>query len=255
MTEAGFVLAGLIGITLGALGGGGSILMVPALVYGLGFGAKQAIAMSLPIVALTSAAGAISHWRSGHVQLRPAVLFGVLAMMGAYAGAWIGRIVPAVLQLGLLALLMLAAGVLMLRPSLLPIAGAVAEGAGERWLPLAGVLAVAVGVLTGLVGIGGGFLFVPVLVLLVGVPMHCAVGTSLVVIALNAVAGLAGYAGFVQIPWSFVLLFAATASAGAIGGVAIARRTPPGILRRTFGVLLLAVAGAVLIALIPWPLR
>lgn len=256
MTEAGFVLAGLIGITLGALGGGGSILTVPVLVYGLGFGAKQAIAMSLPIVALTSLAGAVSHWRAGHVQIRPALVFGGFAMAGAYGGARIGTIVPAAVQLGLLGLLMLAAGILMLRPEASPVSRLdVATSVGARdssWL--AGLLAIAVGVVTGLVGIGGGFLFVPVLVLLAKVPMHYAVGTSLVVIALNAVAGLAGYVGAVEIPWSFVLLFAATASAGAIGGVAIAHRTRPRVLRQAFGLLLLVVAGAVLFENIPWQL-
>ena len=249
MTALGVALAAAIGILLGALGGGGSILMVPVLVYALGFEPKQAVAMSLPIVGLTSVAGALSHWRAGQVQVRSALLFGALAMAGAYTGARIGTRLTGTTQLVVLGLVMGAAAVSMLRRpahvGAMPGPADAARGAGWSWL--SGVTAVAIGVLTGLVGIGGGFLFVPALVLLGNVPFHYAVGTSLVVIAMNAAAGLAGYVGVVRIPWPFVLAFAATAGAGAVVGAWGARRLPAHGLRRAFGVLLLVVAGVLLV--------
>jgi hypothetical protein len=247
MNEATIALAALVGVLLGALGGGGSILTVPVLVYAAGFDPKLAIAMSLPVVAMTSAAGAVSHWHAGHVQLRPALLFGSAAMLGAYLGAQIGLRVAATFQLFLLAVVMLGASISMLRarPSVAPVDRRPSERATSLWLSAAAALAI--GVLTGLIGIGGGFLFVPVLVVLGRVPVRDAVGTSLVVIAMNAAAGLAGYAGAVAIPWPFVLVFAAMASAGALAGVWVARVTPPRLLQQAFAVLLLTVAAAVLV--------
>lgn len=248
MTALGVGLAAVIGILLGALGGGGSILMVPVLVYALGFEPKQAVAMSLPIVGLTSVAGAFSHWQAGHVRLGSALRFGGLAMVGAYAGARLGTRLTGTTQLVVLGLVMGAAAVSMLRPpARLGVSPPPTLAARAGWSWLSGVTAMAIGVLTGLVGIGGGFLFVPALVLLAHVPFHDAVGTSLVVIAMNAVAGLAGYAGVVSIPWPFVIAFAATAGAGAVCGAWGARRLPPHGLRRAFGVLLLVVAGALLV--------
>jgi uncharacterized membrane protein YfcA len=110
---------------------------------------------------------------------------------------------------------------------------------------LVAVIPFAIGMLTGLVGIGGGFLFVPALVLLAGVPMRHAVGTSLVVISMNAAAGFTGYLGRVPIPWGFVGTFVAAASAGVFGGVLLVRVVPERRLQRSFGVFLLAVAGLV----------
>jgi uncharacterized membrane protein YfcA len=222
--------------------------MVPVLVYALGFDPKQAVAMSLPVVGVTSVAGAVSHWRAGHVEMRPALMFGALAMAGAYAGARAGTRMSGTAQLVVLGLVMSAAGVSMLRDAAPVIAtDAAGEAApGTRWSWPIAATAIAIGVLTGLVGIGGGFLFVPALVLLGHVPFHHAVGTSLVVIAMNAAAGLAGYLGVVTIPWSFVLAFAATASAAAVVGARGARHVPSHHLRRAFGLLLLVVAGVLL---------
>lgn len=245
MTEAALALAVVIGVLLGALGGGGSILTVPVLMYAAGFDPKQAIAMSLPVVALTSAVGALSHWRSGHVQLRPALVFGAVAMAGAYVGARIGTRVPASSQLILLGVVMIVAAVVMLRSSA-PIDAATGAPRGAPHPAWSAVIALGIGMLTGLIGIGGGFLFVPVLVLLADVPVHDAIGTSLVVIAMNAVAGLAGYIGAVTIPWTFVWAFAALASGGALLGVWVSRRTPPRLLQQAFAVLLLATAAVML---------
>jgi hypothetical protein len=236
-------LAALIGLSLGLLGGGGSILTVPVLVYVLGVAAKPAIAMSLPVVGVTSLIAAGLHWRLGTVRIGTALGFGVVAMGGAFAGAKLGGLVSGSVQLLLLAIVMVAAAVSMLRgtrtvdrtaPSTRPRAGLVA------------VVALGVGALTGLVGIGGGFLVVPALVLLAGVPMREAVGTSLLVIAMNAAAGFAGYVGSVQIDWAFLAAFTATAASGALVGTLLGTRVPQAALKRAFGVFLLVVGGFVL---------
>lgn len=242
MTALGLALGLLIGLSLGLLGGGGSILTVPIFVYILGYAPKAAIAMTLPVVGTTSLVGAVGHWRAGNVQLRQALVFGLFAMGGAYAGARAATLLSGVVQLLILAFVMLAAAISMLRaPERRP-----AEG-GEtraRWLmPLVGV---GVGVLTGLVGIGGGFLIVPALVLFARLPMTQAVGTSLVVIALNAVAGFAGYVEVVEIPWTFLGMFTAVAIVGILAGTHFVRFVSQRTLKRAFGVFLLFVAAFIL---------
>src|SRR3954465_818690 len=185
----GYFLAFLIGISLGLLGGGGSILTVPTLAYVMNVEPKAAIAMSLPIVGITSLSGAIRHWRAGRIDLRVALGFGIVAMIGSASAAMASRAIPGVVQLTLLGVVMLIAAMMMLRRR-------APEGeSAERRPVLLAAAALGVGALTGLVGIGGGFLFVPALVLLGGVPMKSAVGTSLIVIAMNTAAGAVGYRG------------------------------------------------------------
>ncbi len=244
---AGLAFAAVIGLTLGLMGGGGSILTVPVFVYVLGFPAKTAIAMSLPMVGVTSLVGAFAHWRAGRVHLRTAGIFGVFAMAGSYAGARLAVFIPGAVQLLLLATTMLAAAMLMLRPMTLSVPNtSVDSGGGEplpgRMLPAA----FAVGLLTGIVGIGGGFLIVPALVLLARVPMKQAVGTSLLVIAMNAAAGSLGYLGTLIIPWGFLVVFTAVAVAGILVGTSLVRFVPAVALKRAFAVFLLLVGGFVL---------
>jgi uncharacterized protein len=237
----GLALAALIGLTLGLLGGGGSILTVPVLVYVMGYAAKPAIAMSLPVVGITSLIGAAMHWRLGNVRVSMALGFGLLAMIGAFAGARLATYMSGGAQLALLALAMTGASVSMLRNG----PGAT-EPHGRSHRALLAVIALGVGVLTGLVGIGGGFLVVPALVLLARVPMRQAVGTSLLVIAMNSAAGLAGYLGNVHLDWAFVAGFTAAAVAGALAGTALVARLPHAALKRGFAVFLLVTGGFVL---------
>ncbi|HEU4643370.1 MAG TPA: sulfite exporter TauE/SafE family protein [Gemmatimonadaceae bacterium] len=245
MLPLGFALAALIGVSLGLLGGGGSILTVPVLVYVLGFGAKPAIAMSLPIVGITSLAGTLLHWRLGNVRLRTAIPFALLAMTGAYAGARLAVLMSGATQLVLLAVVMLAAAASMLRGRRAGTSDSATAESPSR-LVLLVPAAIAVGLLTGVVGIGGGFLVVPALVLLARVPMRQAVGTSLFVIALNSVAGFAGYLGTVPIDWAFLAGFTTVAIAGAFAGTALVRVVPAATLKRGFGVFLIAVGAFVL---------
>jgi uncharacterized protein len=237
----GFGLALLIGVALGMLGGGGSILTVPVFVYVMGFEPKDAIAMSLPVVGTTSLVGALGHWRAGNVDGRAVAVFAPLAMAGAVAGARLATLVSGAFQLVLLGVVMLAAGVLMLSDRG-PAAGASPRAAGRSRVVVLAASGLAVGVLTGLVGVGGGFLIVPALVLVAGVPIRRAIGTSLLVISLSTVTALAAYQGQARISWQVVAVFTALAIVGAVVGTRAGRRVPARGLRRAFGVLVLALA-------------
>lgn len=247
MDLLGYALATLIGLSLGLMGGGGSILTVPIFVYVLGFAAKPAIAMSLPVVGITSLVGAIGHWRAGNVHLRTAAIFGIVAMLGAYLGARLAVFIPGPVQLLTLAVVMLAAAASMLRARPAPVDGAPGSPP-DTALPLGKIIAVgiAVGVLTGIVGIGGGFLIVPALVVLGRVPIKQAVGTSLLVIAMNSVSGFLGYAGQVEIPWPFLARFTAFAVAGILAGTYLVRYVSPAALKRGFAMFLLVVGAFML---------
>ena len=241
----GYGLALAIGLSLGILGGGGSILTVPIFVYVMGYSAKQAIAMSLVVVGSTSLVGAFRHWRAGNVDVRAALLFGVLAMIGARLGAELSRSVPGIVQLSLLGVVMLMAATLMLRPR------AEAKEMPTRRNVVFSVVAIAgvglgVGVLTGLIGTGGGFLFVPSLVLLARLPMKTAVGTSLLVIALSTAAGAFGYRGQAAVPWGVVALFTLIAIAGIFVGTRMVRYVSQRALRLAFAYFLFGMSAFVL---------
>ncbi len=243
MIAVGLALALVIGLTLGLFGGGGSILTVPVFVYVLGFDPKLAIAMSFPVVGATSLMGAIGHWRAGNVRLSSAGLFGVVAMVGAFGGARASGLLDGRAQLLILGVVMAAAAVMMLRSAGRDAAEIRVPTVPSRALYL---VALSVGALTGVIGIGGGFLIVPALVVFGQVPMREAVGTSLLVIAMNCVSGFAGQRDVRAIPWLFVITFSAVAIAGILVGTALVRFVPQRTLKRGFAVLLLVIAALML---------
>src|SRR2546430_3836728 len=151
MLALGYALAALIGLSLGLMGGGGSILTVPIFVYGLGYDPKLAITMSLPVVGVTSLVGAVGHWKAGNVDLRTAALFGVVAMTGAYVGARLAVFLSGVLQLSLLAAVMLAAAISMFRSARRAVPAQSVEDCGGQSMSLRLLLpaVVCVGVMTG----------------------------------------------------------------------------------------------------------
>ena len=173
-------------------------------------------------------------------------------MLGAFTGARLAGLVSGIVQLTLLGLVMLLAGAMMLRPRRTERTEAVEPGAprpGRRlsWrIVLTAIIGFAVGALSGLVGVGGGFLFVPALVLLAGLPMKKAIGTSLFVIALNTAAGSLGYHGQVEVPWRTVAIFAAIAIGGIMIGTAVVRRVSQHGLRRAFAYFLFLMAAFIL---------
>lgn len=246
MQWLGYTLAALIGLSLGLMGGGGSILTVPIFVYVLGFDPKLAIAMSLPVVGGTSLVGTATHWKAGNVDLRMAGLFGLIAMMGAYLGARLAVFLSGALQLALLAVVMLAAATSMLRSAHRAAPEAAAERPRTMTPGLLVPVSLGVGLLTGLVGIGGGFLVVPALVLLARVPMKQAVGTSLLVIAMNSVAGFAGYLGHVNVPWGFMFTFTAVSALGIVAGTYLVRFVSQAALKQAFAVFLVVMGTFVL---------
>ncbi|MES9537712.1 TSUP family transporter [Actinomadura sp. NPDC000600] len=251
MTLALTLIASLaIGVSLGLLGGGGSILTVPILVYVAGVEAKQAIAMSLFVVGATSLAGILPHARAGRVRWRTGLLFGGAGMAGAYAGGRLAAFIPGGVLLGAFAVMMAVTAVAMLRSRRTP-TGTHADR------PIFRILAegVTVGLVTGLVGAGGGFLVVPALVLLGGLSMPVAVGTSLLVIAMKSFAGLAGYLSSVHIDWPLTLAVTAAAVLGGLAGSRLAGRVDPQRLRQAFGWFVLVMAGVVVSQQAPDPVR
>lgn len=233
----------LVGVSLGVLGGGGSILTVPILIYLAGMETKEAIATSLFVVGVTSAAGVVPHARAGRVRRRTGLLFGLAGMAGAYAGGRLAAFIPGTVLLIAFAVMMIATAVAMIRGR---------RGEPKRAhqeLPVVHVLldGIVVGLVTGLVGAGGGFLVVPALALLGGLPMTVAVGTSLLVIAMKSFAGLAGYLAGVDIDWGLAALVTATAVVGGLIGGRLAGRLPQDALRKSFG-WFVAVMGAFVLA-------
>jgi uncharacterized membrane protein YfcA len=236
-------LATLVGLALGLLGGGGSILTVPIFVYALGFGAKEAIAMSLAVVGATSLVGAIGHWQAGHVNGRVAVVFGGIAMIGTYLGARLAAHVSDEAQLALFAVVMLVAAYFMVRDAGRTTTARKSPEPLGKLTPY-GLLLVEgllVGVVTGLVGVGGGFLIVPTLVLLAQVPMKEAIGTSLLIIALKSATGFLGYWGQVEVQWGFMAAFTVAAVVGVLAGTGLVRFVAQQTLRRAFAGFLVLV--------------
>lgn len=235
-------LAVLVGVLLGLLGGGGSILMVPLLVVVARLDARVAIPTSLLVVGTASLTALACNARRGHVAWRVGVLFGLASMAGAYAGGRLAHHVPSAWLLASFTGMMAITGFAMLRRRAAPEpAGAPAELGGAA-LVRAGVVGVGVGALTGLVGAGGGFVIVPALVLLAGLPMRLAVGSSLLVVSMNAFAGLAGALGHVSLDWAFAGSLAGATAAGSFVGATLAPRIAPARLRTGFAWLVIAMA-------------
>jgi uncharacterized membrane protein YfcA len=237
----------LVGFSLGMLGAGGSILTVPVLTYVLGQEGKTAIASSLAIVAGISLLGALPYAHRREIDWRSAAWFGAAGMMGAWLGALVAERLTADAQLLLFASVMLVAAVRMLRPRA-PDADESQPGrrAGRPRIRLVST-GLLVGVVTGIVGVGGGFLIVPALVLLVGLGMRRAVGTSLVVIAANALAGFVKYLGTLdslqlRLDWRVIAIFVAVGGAGTLVGSSLGSRLSAARLRQGFGVLLACLA-------------
>lgn len=245
MLLLGSLLSVVIGLSLGLLGGGGSILTLPMLVYVLGLDPKEAIAGSLFVVGVTSVVGVIGHARAGRVRWKVGALFGAAGMGGAVIGAEIAHLLPGTLLLILFACMMLVTAAAMLRPRR---QGAPPETAASLSIPKAALIGLAVGVLSGLIGAGGGFLVVPALVLVGGLAMPEAVGTSLLVIGMQALAGFARHAGQTPLHMEVLLIVAAGAVLGSLVGLRLSRSIKPDALRQGFGGLVLAM-GALLLVL------
>lgn len=237
----GLVLSGLIGLSLGLIGGGGSIITVPVLVYVIGVEPYDAVGMSLAVVGATSFVGAFLHRQRGHLRLKTGLIFGAAGVFGAVIGSPLTRLLSASALMLTFAALMLVIAVLMLRrkpPGVVEIQSAEQIPSISKAL-LAGF---GVGVLTGFLGVGGGFLIVPALVMFGGLSMKDAIGTSLFVIFLNCVAGLVGHASQIGFDWSLTALVTILAVAGTILGTLLSRRFTANKLQKGFAVFVLTIA-------------
>ncbi len=234
----GLLLSAGIGLSLGLIGGGGSIITVPVLVYVLGVAVDRAVGMSLAVVGATALVGALLHGRRGAVAWRTGALFASSGIATAYLGSRLTRMVPPpVLLLIFAALMLVVAGVMLVRkdpgPDALP---------HRASLPRSVFSGLGVGFLTGFLGVGGGFLIVPALVLFGGLTMKDAIGTSLFVIAVNCAAGLLGHITEGALDARLTLLVTALAVGGALVGTALSHRVHPAGLRRIFAWFVVAVA-------------
>ena len=231
----GLALAILIGVSLGLLGGGGSILTVPILVYALGLETHEAIATSLLVVGATSLAALIPHARAGRVRWGTGFLFGATSMVGAFAAGRIAHYIPGVVLLLAFGAMMVVTAIAMMRKGKKrPKDGPQYGPTEERSYGKIIMEGFVVGAVTGLVGAGGGFLVVPALVLLGGVPMREAVGTSLLVIAMKSAAAFFGHATTVELDYALAGMVTGAAIVGSFIGAAAAGRVPQDMLRRGF---------------------
>ncbi|CAN5893487.1 sulfite exporter TauE/SafE family protein [soil metagenome] len=243
MVVLGICAALLIGGSLGLFGGGGSILTVPTLHYLFGIETHAAITSSLLIVGVTSVVTLVPHLRAGRVRLRIGLVFGASSMVSAYAAGKLASHVPSGVLLAAFALMMVVASLAMLRPQRTPRARH-----APGWLVVQGVV---VGAITGLVGAGGGFVIVPALVVLVGLPIIEAVATSLLIITLNSFAAFSATVMSVTLDGPVTGVVLAAAIVGAAIGGHVAPRISPAQLRRWFGWLILSVAVVIAVAELP----
>ena len=269
MPVTSLIFGALVGLSLGLTGGGGAIFAVPLLVYGLGLSAKDAVATSLSAVGAISIVGFISHWHRGNVELRTGLLFAVAGMVGAPIGTWIAGLLSQTLLLLLFAVLMAVVAVRLwqkaglvqseLRPAVdgqdCMASGPSCERDPSGILIMSSccavlliVVGVITGILSGLFGVGGGFIIVPALVLFSGMSIHRAVGTSLMVIVLISASGVASQilAGRI-VSGEITLLFVAGGIAGLFAGQAIGRKLSGTSLQKTFAVAILLVAAFVIV--------
>jgi len=239
-----------IGLSLGLLGSGGSILTVPVLIYFFDQPEKLAIAGSLAIVGLIALFGSLSYIRKGLIDWRSVLLFGIPGMIGTYGGAYISQFISGILQLSLFAFVMLAAALFMLKPS------ASQADIPQRQNYKIIIDGLIVGVVTGLVGVGGGFLIVPALVLMGGLTMHVAIGTSLCIIALKSSSGFYKYIQVLEqqnltLDWQIIGFVTLVGIVGSLIGNMVSTRLPQAKLKRYFAYFLFPMATWILVKNLP----
>jgi uncharacterized membrane protein YfcA len=234
----GLILSAAIGLSLGLIGGGGSIITVPVLVYVIGVEPHDAVGMSLAVVGVTSAMGAALHYRRGAVKLKTGAIFGTAGILGAYFGSRLTYLLsPSALLLSFAALMLLISALMLVKKRREEIADVRSHSITKEIF--AGLV---VGLLTGFLGVGGGFLIVPALVLFGGLAMKDAIGTSLMVIVINCAAGLAGHLSHGAFDIKLAMLVTLLAALGMLIGTALSHRASAAFLRRGFAVFVIAVA-------------
>lgn len=235
----GFFLATIIGLLLGILGGGGSILTIPVLVYALKMDPKESIALSLAIVGIASLIGTYGHFKAKNIDLKVAAIFSPVAMLGTYLGAKLSVFFSGSTQLLIFAVVMLISAIFMFKGKSTP---EKLEDDTKLNYPLIAVEGIFVGLLTGLIGVGGGFMIVPALVLLGKIPMKKAIGTSLLIISLKSFSGFAGYINTVAVDWKFLFQFSSFTIVGIFIGTYLIKFIPAQALKKSFAVFLIIMS-------------
>ncbi len=225
------------GVLFGLFGAGGSILLVPILIYILHLPIKSALGTSLLILMVTGTVATLAHARSRNVSWWVGLRWAALGLVAAYVGGRVAEFIPERVLLTMFAIVVVVASVAMMRRRVL------ASAVDPRSIPMGKIVVVSVslGFLTGMMGVGGGFLLVPALVLLCGMDVKLAVGTSLLIIAVNSAGGFLGFAAHETFPWRITLTVAAFNAAGSLVGERIGKRLPGHRLRPAFGAFLLLV--------------
>ena len=227
-----------IGLSLGLLGGGGSILTVPALVYLVGQTPQAAVTTSLAIVGTNSLMGAMFHRSQGTLNWKVALTFGSAGMLVSYLSANLSKNLSSYVLLMVFALLMLIIGVMLFFRH----ADGIVTSQSEKSKTVVLASGAAVGLLTGVLGVGGGFLVVPALVMLVGLPVQVAVGTSLIVIAMNSVAGFIGHMGSSSLDLAMILIFTSSGLIGTLAGTKLSSRISSSRLQKVFAIFVFILA-------------
>ena len=242
-TALTILLGGSIGVLQGALGAGGAILTIPALVHVLGVPLEIATVTSLVVTLANATAGSIHAWRAQRVLPRTAITLGVIGVVGAFGGAWLHRGIDDTIVLALFSVVMMGAAVSMARGrSPNDASPTTTEGLSPHRLARLTVVGTAVGLMTGFFGVGGGFLLVPALVTALGVPMRMAPGTSMMAIALNATWGLAAHLGDAHVDPVVAGLFGTAGVIGVTVGGRVSAQVGDDRLRRAFAVMVAALA-------------
>lgn len=238
------ILAGVVGLSLGLLGAGGSILAVPILRYAAGLTARQAVATSLATVGSVALVGALMAWKEGRLRIKSALQFSMLASVGTFVGVQVANRLPDKLQMALFLVVLVGALFAMKRQAPATLNPGRAKTVGQ---------ALGVGVLTGLVGVGGGFLIVPALVSIYGLPMKEATGTSLAVIAITSFIGMVSYSQSMTLDWSFTLQFVGSSLVGLFVGLSLGSKVESETTERIFFATLLCVGVYTLVSEFgPW---
>jgi len=266
MVITGYFLAALVGISLGLIGGGGSILTVPILVYIMGVNPVLATSYSLFIVGSTSMVGAVNNYRKGFVNIKTALLFGLSSITTVFVTRKILmpgiptvliktaqiHITQSMATMVLFAILMLAASIAMIRDKKTAI-NSDTTAPGDTSIIKLLLYGILIGLATGFLGAGGGFLLIPALVLIFKMPMKTAIGTSLLIIALNSLIGFTGDLGHFTIDWKFLIIITLIAIAGIFIGGSLSKKTDGEKLKKAFGWFVLIMGIYILVKEIFFP--
>ena len=235
-------LAAVAGLSLGLLGGGGSILTVPILIYAAGMPTKSAVAMSLAVVGIATIFGVLGHHKSGNISYKTAFIFILTAIPSTFIGSYLSQFISGNMQLIIFSIVMIMAASFMLKGR--------KEVNAEQMktsYPLTLLSGFVVGTMTGLIGVGGGFLIVPSLMYFTGTDMKKSVGTSLFIISINSLFGFISYIGKVEIDWIFMLKFTLSSILGILIGSKLVKFIPQKLLKKAFAIFLIVMGNFIFI--------